>query len=98
MISVTAMDCPNRRTVSVAGSVLVKDGFVYVLAGRSAHVDGGIYFTKLDALTGEAACVVRVPEDRLYRVRIGPVRGRSAAMRVQSAVSAAALPTPLILP
>jgi outer membrane protein assembly factor BamB len=37
----------------VAGSVLVKDGFVYVLAGRSAHLDGGMYFVKLDALTGK---------------------------------------------
>ena len=37
----------------VPGSVLVKDGFVYALAGRSAHLDGGIYFVKLDALTGE---------------------------------------------
>jgi len=37
----------------VPGSVLVKDGFVYALAGRSAHLDGGMYFVKLDALTGE---------------------------------------------
>jgi outer membrane protein assembly factor BamB len=37
----------------VAGSVLVKDGFAYVFAGRSAHLDGGMYFTKLNARTGE---------------------------------------------
>jgi outer membrane protein assembly factor BamB len=37
----------------VAGSVLVSDGSVYALAGRSSYLDGGMYFVKLDALTGE---------------------------------------------
>jgi len=36
----------------VAGSVLVRDGAVYALAGRSSNLDGGMYFVKLDALTG----------------------------------------------
>ena len=36
----------------VAGSVLVRDGSVYALAGRSSHLDGGMYFVKLEALTG----------------------------------------------
>lgn len=51
----------------VAGSVLVKDGFVYVLAGRSAHLDGGMYFAKLDALTGEAKLTKQI----YLRDRIG---------------------------
>jgi len=38
----------------VAGSVLVRDGSVYALAGRSSNLDGGMYFVKLDAVTGEA--------------------------------------------
>jgi hypothetical protein len=37
----------------VAGSVLVQDGSVYALAGRSSYLDGGMYFLKLDALTGQ---------------------------------------------
>jgi len=37
----------------VAGSVLVRDGAVYALAGRSSYLDGGMHFLKLDAVTGE---------------------------------------------
>jgi len=37
----------------VVGSVLVRDGSVYALAGRSSYVDGGVHFLKLDATTGE---------------------------------------------
>ncbi len=37
----------------IAGSVLLRDGFVYALAGRSSYLDGGMYFLKLDARTGE---------------------------------------------
>jgi outer membrane protein assembly factor BamB len=37
----------------VPGSVLVRDGSVYALAGRSSNLDGGMYFVKLDAVTGE---------------------------------------------
>jgi outer membrane protein assembly factor BamB len=36
----------------VPGSVLVRDGTVYALAGRSSNLDGGVYFVKLDAVTG----------------------------------------------
>ena len=38
----------------IAGSVLVRDGVVYALAGRSSNLDGGMYFIKLDAWTGKA--------------------------------------------
>ena len=37
----------------IAGSVLVRDGSVYALAGRSSYLDGGMVFLKLDALTGQ---------------------------------------------
>ncbi len=36
----------------VPGSVLVREGSVFALAGRSSNLDGGMYFVKLDALTG----------------------------------------------
>jgi hypothetical protein len=37
----------------VSGSVLVQDGIVYCIAGRSMFVDGGLRFVKLNADTGE---------------------------------------------
>ncbi|MFW6172067.1 MAG: PQQ-binding-like beta-propeller repeat protein, partial [Planctomycetota bacterium] len=53
---------------SVPGSVLVKNGTLYCFAGRSSYVDGGMYFVKLDALTGEPLLVKnkfqRDPETR----------------------------------
>ena len=40
----------------VHGSVLVQNGVVYFAAGRSSHLDGGIYLYGLDALSGELLC------------------------------------------
>lgn len=37
----------------VSGSVLVDDGIVYAVAGRSSFLDGGLYLYGLDAVTGE---------------------------------------------
>ncbi|HIE53397.1 MAG TPA: hypothetical protein EYP85_16715 [Armatimonadetes bacterium] len=37
----------------VQGSVLVQKGVVYVAAGRSSHLDGGIWLYALDPLTGK---------------------------------------------
>ncbi len=37
----------------VPGTVLVRDGSVFALAGRSSFIDGGMYFVKLDARTGQ---------------------------------------------
>lgn len=37
----------------VHGSVLVQDGTAYFAAGRSSHLDGGIYLYGVDALSGE---------------------------------------------
>jgi hypothetical protein len=36
----------------LAGSVLVRDGSVVALAGRSSYLDGGMHFVKFDAVTG----------------------------------------------
>jgi outer membrane protein assembly factor BamB len=40
----------------VHGSVLVLDGVAYFAAGRSSHLDGGIYLYGIDARTGEVRC------------------------------------------
>jgi len=37
----------------VHGSVLVRDGTVYCVAGRSTYLDGGLRFLRLDASTGK---------------------------------------------
>jgi len=37
----------------VSGSVLVEDGVVYCIAGRSMFLDGGLHLVKLDAETGK---------------------------------------------
>jgi hypothetical protein len=44
----------------VHGSVLVKDGSVYVAAGRSSYLDGGIVLYGLDPETGEVRCTTRL--------------------------------------
>jgi rare lipoprotein A len=49
-------------------------------------------------LTGRPAYVVKVSGDALYRVRIGPVKGRPEAERLQGIISAAEYGQPIILP
>ncbi len=44
----------------VAGSVLVRGGSVYALAGRSSNLDGGVYFVKLDAVTGKPQVIKQI--------------------------------------
>jgi len=46
-----------------SGSVLVLDGAVYVAAGRSTYLDGGIWVVALDARTGKKRHEVRLTAD-----------------------------------
>jgi outer membrane protein assembly factor BamB len=46
------------------GSALVQDDTVYVVAGRSSHLDGGIYLYGLDASTGSVLCQTRLEGPR----------------------------------
>jgi outer membrane protein assembly factor BamB len=49
-----AVVCGQLESVSPAsGSVLVQDGAVYVTAGRSSYLDGGIDLCRLDPQTGK---------------------------------------------
>lgn len=48
-------------------------------------------------LTGEPAYVVKVAEDALYRVRLGPVAGRPEAQRLQAMIIEARFGEPLII-
>ena len=51
----------------------------------------------LGTLTGAPAYVVRVSKDTLFRVRLGPVKGRPEALRLQALIAAADYGHPLIL-
>ena len=44
----------------VHGSILVMDGTAYFAAGRSSHLDGGIYLFGVDAASGELRCQTRL--------------------------------------
>jgi len=44
----------------VVGSVLVQDGVVWCVAGRSSYVDGGMYVCRLDARTGKPLSQTRL--------------------------------------
>jgi rare lipoprotein A len=52
----------------------------------------------LGELTGKPTYVVKMSGESLYRVRLGPVRGRSEAERLKGVISAAEFGTALILP
>ena len=52
----------------------------------------------LRQLTGKPTYVVKVSGESLYRVRLGPVRGRTEAERLKSVIHAADYGTALILP
>ncbi|HEY5645570.1 MAG TPA: septal ring lytic transglycosylase RlpA family protein [Pseudomonadales bacterium] len=54
--------------------------------------------TELNTLTGTPAFVVKVSGESLYRVRLGPVRGRTEAERLKEMIRAADYGVPLILP
>jgi rare lipoprotein A len=51
----------------------------------------------LGRLTGTPAYVVQVSQDALFRVRLGPVKGRPEALRLQALITAADYGRPLIL-
>jgi outer membrane protein assembly factor BamB len=44
----------------VSGSVLVQNGIAYFAAGRSSHLDGGIFLYGLDAGSGQVRCQTRL--------------------------------------
>ncbi len=52
----------------------------------------------LQELTGKPTYVVKVSGESLYRVRLGPVRGRTEAERLKGVIRAADYGTALILP
>ncbi len=69
----------------VHGAVLVQDGAVSLVAGRSMFVDGGLRFLRLDAATGE------VLSEKTFDNR-DPETGENLQIHVQGLSMAVALP------
>lgn len=44
----------------VPGSVLIRDGEVWAVAGRNGYLDGGLYLSRLELATGKALATTRV--------------------------------------
>jgi len=88
----------DRGTAHVRIDVLEPAERYYLQAGAFGSLAAADSLRgRIEAVIGQAAFVVKVPDDPLYRVRIGPVDGHSEAVRIRSAISGAALGEPLIL-
>lgn len=71
---------------------------VYLQAGAFSNLGAADALkSELAQLTGVPAYVVRMPDDQLFRVRLGPVAGRGEAMRLQDLIVSANHTRPLIL-
>jgi rare lipoprotein A len=89
----------DRGTARVRVDVLEPPRRYYLQAGAFGSLAAADSLRgRIEAVTGQQAFVVKIPDDTLYRVRVGPVQGHSEAVRLQGAISGAALAEPLILP
>lgn len=79
---------------------VLSPGKRYVLqAGAFSDLDrADTLKAALQELTGKPTYVVKVSGESLYRVRLGPVRGRTEAERLKGVIHAADYGTALILP
>lgn len=86
-------------TARVRVEVIEPDGNYVLQAGAFSDLGRADRLkAALGELTGRPAYVVRVSGESLYRVRLGPVRGRNEAERLRGVISAADFGMPLILP
>jgi rare lipoprotein A len=70
----------------------------YLQAGAFRELDAADALKDaLGRLTGVPAHVVQISQDSLFRVRLGPVAGKSEAARLQAVIAAADYARPLIL-
>ena len=89
----------SSGTAQVKVEVLEPGREFYLQAGAfSSLAAADALKARIEQLTGQRAFVVKVAGDDLYRVRIGPVKGRGAADEVATSISSAALAEPRILP
>jgi rare lipoprotein A len=88
----------NHGTARVRVEVIEDTPDFFLQAGAFSDLTAADALKEaLRSLTGTPAYVVRVSEDTLFRVRLGPVKGRPEALRLQALIAAADLGRPLIL-
>jgi rare lipoprotein A len=88
----------NHGTARVRVEVIEDVADFFLQAGAFADLaaaDG--LKSALGSLTGTPAYVVRVSKDTLFRVRLGPIKGRPEALRLQALITAAEYGQPLLL-
>ena len=56
-----------ESTWPISGSVLVADGAVFFVAGRSSYLDGGMLFCKLNAATGQTLQIQKLDVEQEIR-------------------------------
>jgi rare lipoprotein A len=90
---------PNAALASVPPEPAVPDpGQIFLQAGAFKDAAGAERLkSDLTALVGSGVYVQRLPNDRYYRVRIGPVAQMSEATRLQALIVNASHPRPLIV-
>ncbi|HEX7036142.1 MAG TPA: septal ring lytic transglycosylase RlpA family protein [Pseudomonadales bacterium] len=88
----------NHGTARVRLEVLTEPERFVLQAGAFRDLSAADALkAELIRLTGLQAYVVKVADDALYRVRLGPVEGRPEALRLQALIAEAQLVEPLIL-
>ena len=89
----------SSGTARVRVEVLTPAKDYYLQAGAFRDIGSADRLkAELARLTGQPTFVVRVADDSLYRVRVGPVPGREEAERLRGLIVAANHAEPLILP
>ena len=92
------LDFANRGTTRVRVETLDTERDFFLQAGAFHEFAAADALKEnLQRLTGRSVYVVRVSDDRLFRVRLGPVHGRPEALRLQAVIAAADYGQPLIL-
>ncbi len=88
----------NHGTAQVRIEVLedAPDYFLQAGAFRDLNAADALKDALRD-LTGTPAYVVKVSDDALFRVRLGPVKGRPEALRLQALIAASDYGRPMIL-
>jgi rare lipoprotein A len=99
----SAAPVPTRPTPNALASVPPEPGVpdpgrIFLQAGAFKDAAGAERLkSDLAALIGSSVYVQRLPNDRYYRVRIGPVAQMSEATRLQALILSASHPKPLIV-
>ncbi len=92
------LDFANSGTARVRVETLGTEPDFFLQAGAFREFAAADALKEnLHKLTGKSVYVVRVSDDRLFRVRLGPVRGHPEALRLQAMITAAHYGQPLIL-